>query len=110
MGPSNRRRRLDGTIPGVRRLGNLLVPFRLSPWWGGGWLNPKWVPIPTAVAMTSISATSSAVRFEGAFLTLAHAAVEREKQRKQSPIMLGRPDIGSALRLPKCGSKYELGG
>jgi hypothetical protein len=28
-GPSNLGRRLDGTIPGVRRLGNLSVPFRL---------------------------------------------------------------------------------
>jgi hypothetical protein len=34
-GPSNRRRRLDGTILGIRRLRNLSVPFRLSPrWWG----------------------------------------------------------------------------
>ena len=30
-GPSNLRRRLDGTILGIRRLGNLSVPFRLSP-------------------------------------------------------------------------------
>jgi hypothetical protein len=36
---------------------------------------------------------------EGAFLTLAHAAIEREKQRKQSPIMLGRPDIRMLIRL-----------
>jgi hypothetical protein len=26
----------DGTIPGVRKLGNLLVPSRLSPRWRGG--------------------------------------------------------------------------
>jgi hypothetical protein len=43
---------------------------------------------------------------EEVFLTLAQAVVEREKQRKQNPIMLGRPDIRSALRLPKCWSKY----
>jgi hypothetical protein len=30
-GRQTRRRRLDGTILGVRRLGNLSVPFRLSP-------------------------------------------------------------------------------
>jgi hypothetical protein len=29
--PSNPWRRFDGTIPGVRRLGNLSVPSRLSP-------------------------------------------------------------------------------
>jgi hypothetical protein len=34
-GPSNRRRRLDGTILSIRRLGNLSVPFRLSTGWGG---------------------------------------------------------------------------
>jgi hypothetical protein len=60
MGPSNRGRRLDGTILGLRRLGNLSVPFRLSPRWVG-WLNPKWVPIPTAVATKSAPAGISAV-------------------------------------------------
>jgi hypothetical protein len=49
--PSNRRRRLDGTIHGIRRLGNLSVPFRLSPrWWG--WLNPERVSIRQEVAST----------------------------------------------------------
>jgi hypothetical protein len=42
-------RRLDGTILGVHRLGNLSVPFRLSARCRG-WLNPEWVPIRTAVA------------------------------------------------------------
>jgi hypothetical protein len=37
--------RLDGTILSIRRLRNLLVPFRLSPPVVGGWLNPKWIPI-----------------------------------------------------------------
>jgi hypothetical protein len=35
----------DGTILGVRRLGN---PFGAVPWCspgGRGWLNPRWVPI-----------------------------------------------------------------
>ena len=35
-GPSNPRRRLDGTILGIRRLRNLSVPFRLSPGGRGG--------------------------------------------------------------------------
>ena len=34
-GPSNLGRRLDGTILGIRRFGNLSVPFRLSTGWGG---------------------------------------------------------------------------
>jgi hypothetical protein len=38
-GSPNRRRRLDGTIPGVRRLGNLAVPSRCPGTGGGSILN-----------------------------------------------------------------------
>jgi hypothetical protein len=43
--PSNLSAPLDGTIHGVRRLGNLSVPLRLSPGGRGGSIL-KWVPIP----------------------------------------------------------------
>jgi hypothetical protein len=59
-GPSNRGRRLDGTILDFVALGNLSVPSRLSPRWQG-WLNPKWVPIRPVVAAKSPSAAFSAV-------------------------------------------------
>jgi hypothetical protein len=42
----------DGTILGIRRLGNLRCRSGCRPD-GRGWLNPKWVPIPTAVAAKS---------------------------------------------------------
>jgi hypothetical protein len=48
---------IDGTIPGIRRLGTLSVPFRLPPSGKGGSI-PKWVPIRTAV---TAKPTSSAI-------------------------------------------------
>jgi hypothetical protein len=45
----------DGTILGVRRLGN---PFGAVPWCspgGRGWLNPRWVPTQGRLLRQSLS-------------------------------------------------------
>ena len=48
----------DGTIPGIRRLGNLPVPFRLPREGHRGWLNSERVRISSGSAPVAVRPTS----------------------------------------------------